>query len=1124
MKISFLLLFVGILHLRAIDVNGQNAVMHLQTGDLSVGRFLNEVERQTNYLVIYSNREIDTERQIKIDSEAGSVSQYLDSIFADTDVRHQFENDYIILTKRFGDDVTTKQGVIIMGTVTDKDGPMPGVNVLIKGTATGVVTDANGKYNITVPDKDAVLIFSFVGYQTQEITVGDRSGINVILEEDTRELEEVVVVGYGVLKKKLVTGATSQVSGDDLQKQNTVSPMTALQSQSSGIQITKNSGQPGEGFKVYIRGMGTTGSASPLYVVDGLPVGDINDLNPSDIESIDILKDAASSAIYGARAANGVILVTTKQGKIGKPSIRYDGYFGVQNVYKEVTPLNAQQYAMVMNEARINGGKEAYDFAPLVPDWNRIQDGTWTGTNWMEEIINKNAPIQNHSLNITGGTEQSVYSTGISYTSQEGVFGNPVDPSYSRITVRLNSDSRLIKGDSFDILRFGETVSYAYTEKSGIGIGNRWGNDINNALKSSPFLPLHDANGEYHYAIPWNTRDANPIGKMVYLRGNNLNKSHRLYGNAYLILQPVKNLVYRGSFGVKVSAGSYRSYIPAYNLALNDYDPNDKTNQNQSVGLGWIFENTLNYRFKVADDHNFDALIGFSAEKNGLGEGISGTNINSIFSDFEHAYLSNNPAVYSDKTLLSGSPWGRSGIMSGFGRINYDYKEKYLATLVMRADGSSNFAPNKRWGYFPSISAGWVLTEESFAESLRNVVDFFKLRAGWGRNGNQSISPFQYLASISLDRMYFPGIDKTQGVVAGYPTILANPDVTWETSEQLDFGFDARFFKQRLGVVFDWYNKTTKDWLLQAPVLSSYGASAPYINGGNVRNRGVEVGITWRDTRGDFTYGVNANMAYNQNEVTKIANSEGIIHGPTDVLAQQTEEIYRVQVGYPMGYFWGYKMDGIFQNEAEVQSYRNSKGESIQPDANPGYVRFVNLDENNLIDNNDKTMIGNPNPDVIFSFGFNAAYKGFDFSFSSYGTLGGQIMKSYRSFNENPLENYTTDILNRWHGESTSNRIPRLLDGAHINWQYVSDLLMEEGSFWRISNVTLGYDFKRIMKKMPLSQLRFYVAAQNLFTVTKYTGMDPEVGFGNDTPWASGIDVGYYPSPRIFMFGLSIKY
>lgn len=1099
----------------------QNEKVSLNKIQVQLEDVLSEIEDQTNYLFI-SNRELDLTQKVSVHAANESVQEVLNEVLKDTGLTFSVEGVNIILTQKEVNVLIAQQQVKnISGKIVDQNGePVIGANVVEKGTANGVISDLEGRFSIRVQD-NAELQISYIGYVDQIIPVAGKENLGIVLKEDYQNLDEIVVVGYGVQKKKLVTGATVQVKGDDLQKLNTVNPLGALQSQAPGVSIVKNSGVPGEGFKISVRGVGTTGNSTPLYIVDGVTTGSIDHLSPADIESIDVLKDAASAAIYGARAANGVVLVVTKQGRKGKASISYDGYVGIQNLYKDVETLNAKEFALIMNEAAVNSGMPEYDFPSLVPDWDKIQNGTWSGTDWLDELKNKNAFTQNHALGITGGTEQSVYSLGLSYTSQEGVLGQPSAPQYSRYTFRINTEYSLIKGKSFDILKFGENLSYSHVTKESVGGG---GDYLFMAMKTSPFLPVYDEKGDYHYAIPWNPYDANPVGFNYYRNSGNINKTNYLRGNAYMVLQPIKGLTWRSSFGIDMSASSYRSFIPVYSLSTIDdgYRTESEVNQNMSVGLKWIFENTVNYETTINEIHNLNVLLGTSAEKSGIGESLSGKNLNSIFDDFKHGYLDNTKIIYSDKTSLHGSPWEQGRLLSFFGRINYDYKEKYMATFVMRADASSNFAPNKRWGYFPSVSAGWVVSNESFMEDVVSWLDFFKLRASWGRNGNQAISPFQYLSTIAFDTGYFPGIEKTNWTTAAYPNIMSNPYVTWETSEQTDIGFDSRFFNSRLGFTFDWYNKTTKDWLVQAPILGIMGTGAPYINGGDVRNRGWEVALSWRDNIRDFSYGVNLNFAHNDNEVLRIANSEGIIHGPSNVLANGTAELYRAEEGFPLGYFWGYKTGGVFQNQQQIDNYVNSNGEKIMPDAVPGDLIFINQNDDNVIDDGDKIMIGDPNPDFIFSFSFNLGYKGLDLNMTSNGVFGNQIAKSYRRFADRPHENYTKDVLGRWHGEGTSNTIPRVNMATHINDTYVSDRYIENGDYWRISNLTIGYDFKYLWKKLPLNQARLYVTGQNILTVTGYSGFDPEVGNGNN--WAGGIDNGFYPAPMSFLIGVSLKY
>lgn len=1005
--------------------------------------------------------------------------------------------------------------------------PLIGVSVIIKGTSIGVITDIDGNYTINV-ESGQTLVFSYIGFMTEEVKIGSQRTVDVFLHEDAETLDEVVVIGYGVQKKKLLTGATIQVSNDDLMKMNATSPLGALQSQTPGVNITQNTGEPGAGFKVTVRGLGTVGDSAPLYVIDGIAGGDINALNPADIESIDVLKDAASAAIYGARAANGVILVTTKQGKVGKMQISYDGYYGIQNVAKMLPIVNAREYMAIVNESRFNDGNALYDFSEELPAhlYNAIMDGSWQGTNWLEAIRVKNAPVQNHSFNISGGNEFSKTSIGLSYTTQDGIFGKPTNSKYKRYTARINSEHVLLKSKdkSYDVIKFGENLNYMYRTTTGIGNGGIYWNDIHNMVSANPLLPIYDSEGNYYDKADkesdgWvlDPNAPNPIASMVYNRGQNIHKSHTLQMNAYIEIQPIRNLKWRSTFGYKMTSNSNRSYTNKHELSANTALAYDKVSQDQGVGTNWTWENVLSYAWNIKELHNFDAVLGQSIEKWGLGETLSVVNPYSIFPDsFEHAYIDNTGAVNTGLTTVGGAPYDQGALVSFFGRVNYNYAEKYMATVVLRADGSSNFARGNRWGMFPSVSAGWVMTNESFMEPLVDKgLDFFKVRASWGQNGNQNISPFQYLSTIAFDskNQYFFGLDKSTVAQGAYADILPNPDITWETSEQLDLGFDARFFRSRLGVSFDWYKKMTKDWLVQAPVLSSYGTGAPYVNGGDVQNKGIEVALSWNDQVGEnFTYGVNLNVSWNKNEVTRIANSEGIIHGPSNILLQGMGEMYRAQVGYPIGYFYGYKTAGVFQNQEQVDN-TSAKLSTAQP----GDLIFVDLDGDGQITNNDQTMIGDPHPDVTAGLAINLGYKGFDFNLTANGAFGHQIAKC------GDFWNYTTDIFGRWHGEGTSNKMPRLGSG-NSNWSNSSDLYIEDADFVKITNITLGYDFKKLISGMPLQQARIYVSIQNAFTFTGYSGMDPEIGYGNDQSWVSGIDTGFYPSPRTFLVGANLKF
>ena len=1030
----------------------------------------------------------------------------------------------------------------VTGVILDNAGAsVIAASVVEQGnTSNGVITDQDGNFTISVPG-GARLVISSLGYATKVVEVGNQTSLTIVLDEDTELLEETVVVGYGTQKKKLVTGSTVQVKGDDLVKLNTTSALGAMQASTPGMQITSSSGQPGEGFKVSIRGMGTIGSYQPLYVIDGVAGGDINALNPSDIESIDVLKDAASCAIYGARGANGVVLVTTKQAKAGKYTVTYDGFYGVQNVQRMPELLNAKQYMDVQNMLTVNNGGSPIDWTKVLDAdlYNSIMDGSFTGTNWLEAIRNQNAPYSNHAVNIVGGSDRTKMSMGVSNTSQEGIFGYPVQSKYNRTTVRLNSDHVILRKGDLDIITFGENMTYTYSTKSGIGIGNQYWNDISNMLRANPLVALYDANREYTdyddiqatgiWAL--NSYVNNPVVSMVRTsRGNNQSQNHALNLSANLRIQPIRNLVFRSQFNYKLSAGTYRDYSMTYKTSQYDYNDVDSVSQSAWAGWSWSWENTINYKFNVAEKNHFDVLVGSTLEHSGFGESVNaGRSEGAWPDDYTHAYVGNMIGTI-DPSTVGGSTWGDSGLASFFGRINYDYDEKYMASAILRADGSSNFAPGHRWGIFPSVAVGWVISSEPWMQGAKGVLDYLKLRASWGQNGNCSVDNFQYLATVAIgpeDGGYAFGHGALENWQTGsYADKLANADISWETSEQIDLGLDARFADNRLHMTFDWYQKNTKDWLVNAPVMGHFGTGAPYINGGDVRNSGVELSLNWSDSiNKDVSYSIGVNGSYNKNVVTRIANDEGIIHGPGSVV-QGIDEIYRAQVGYPIGYFWAYKTDGVFQNQAEIDEWVAAGKPTMGNPAQPGDLKFVDYDGDGDLDSDDKTMVGDPNPDFILGLNLSFYLYGFDFAVSGYGNFGQQVFRAYRRYSDSPYDNFTTEIYDYWHGEGTSNRYPRIVPGTNYNYMQNSDVFVEDADFFRIQTISLGYDFNRLWKNSPFGQLRLYVQAQNPFVITKYQGMDPEVGSdgGSGYDWAKGIDVGYYPQARAMILGLNLKF
>ncbi len=1014
---------------------------------------------------------------------------------------------------------------VVTGVVTSSDDGLPviGASVIVKGTSIGSITDIDGNYSIEA-DEGTVLVFSCIGYVTKEITLTTQAVLNVVLDSDSELLEETVVIGYGVQKKKLVTGSTVQVKGDDIAKLNTTSPLQALQGQTPGVSISSTSGQPGSGMKVTIRGLGTVGDSSPLYIIDGVG-GDISTLNPADIESIDVLKDAASAAIYGAQAANGVVLITTKSGKSGRAEVSFDGYFGIQNVARTTDMLNAQEYMMIMDEQAVNSGNAPYDWSSYTSIYDA--DGNVYDTDWVDAMFKDNAQVQSYSLGVTGGSEFSTYAMSLGYMQQEGIAGGKDVSNYERYNFRINSDHQVIK----NLLKVGEQVSFVFTKSNGISVGNQYNNTLRSAFGVSPIVPIYSDNNIYDSPYndtsnsDWYTGDGNPYGSMM-TNNNNETKANTFSGNAYAELTPIKNLKIRTVFGAVYSTSEYRYYKPLYQFSVYDLNTvNTSVSQSSNHGLTLTWTNTAQYDWNIKE-HAFNALIGMESSRyEGTYMSASGGILKDGFDDWEHAYVSNSSATTPEEGLgSSGSPNDETRMVSYFARLGWNWKETYMINATLRADGSSRFARGHRYGWFPSVSAGWVITNEKWMQNARGWLDFLKLRASWGQVGNQSIDNYQYEAPITsstTNYLFGTSLGSSANVWGAYPSRLANEDVKWETSEQINIGVDTRWLRSRLNFVGDFYIKTTKDWLVEAPILATAGSGAPYINGGDVKNTGVELALTWNDSIGqDFFYTVGVNGAYNHNEVGNIPTEDGIIHGSTNQLYDNTPEFYRAENGHAIGYFWGYKTAGIFQNEQEIEDWIAAGNGVLQSDVQPGDVRYVDVNHDGVIDDNDKVDLGNGMPKFTYGFNISMEYKGFDLSVNAYGAVGNKIVQSYRN-HANKTANYTTAILDRWTGEGTSNRIPRVTE-TNVNWQF-SDLYIQDGDYLRISNITFGYDFSRLWKQKFVSKCRVYVQVQNAFTFTKYDGMDPEIGYGTDG-WVSGIDLGYYPRPRSFIFGVNLKF
>ncbi len=1007
---------------------------------------------------------------------------------------------------------TFAQEVSLTGVVTSADDgePLPGVSVVIKGTTNGTVTNADGVYQLQVP-ANSVLQFSFVGMQKQEVPVNGRTEINVALKSEAFDVDEVVVVGYGTQKKSLVTGAIAKVGGEELERTHDMRVTQALQGKTSGVVISNNSGQPGDQVSVRIRGIGTNGDAEPLYIVDGLPMSGagIDFLNSSDVESIEILKDAASAAIYGARGANGVILITTKSGQQGeKFTVNYDGYYGVQNPWKKLSVLNAQEYVTLINEASLNG----------TGNFRFTQDqiaGFTADTDWQDEMFNYNAPKQNHSFTFNGGTEKTSYSSSLNYFNQEGIVAKGKS-SFERISYRLNTNT------DFGFFKLGSNINLARITSKGIDTNSHFGNGLAQALNMPPIIPVTNPDGSWSVPEQFGIglqEITNPVALLDQVHSET-NTSKFVGGlTAELdfgeLTESLTGLTFKSTYSGEFSLVDTRGYNPYYYLDGLHFTITDQASRSMDIWSRWNFENVLSYD-KNFDVHHITLMGGVSAFKD-MHNNLWGNKKDVIFDDFEHSYLDN---ATDPESTVAGGGYSEHTVASLFGRLNYDYQDKYMFAATLRRDGSSRFGSENKYGYFPSASAGWVLSEEPFMSFFNPVADFLKLRVSWGQNGNENIGDFGYTSIIGNQNIYYFGVDKTQ-YNGTQPTRIANPSLRWETSEQTDIGLEMATLGSSLRLSLDYYIKTTKDWLVTAPVPMLVGNSAPVINGGSVRNSGFEAELSYKKRLGRMFLNASVNGAYNKNEVLDIQNAEKRLHGGDGAFSQG--DVLYAKVGTPMGYFNGLQTDGIFQTEEEIQAYVNADGELLQPKAKPGDIKFVDADGDGVIDRDaDRVNLGSPYPDFTGGFNLTLEYLGFDFNMFIYAALGQEVYDATMRYDLNE-SNYTGDWLNRWTGPGTSDTYPRVtFVDDNQNMTTVSDFFVHDGSFVRMRNITLGYALpKNVTSYLHIRNLRVYVSAENLVTITGYKGYDPEIG---GSVFNNGIDHGIYPQARTVLGGVNIGF
>ena len=930
------------------------------------------------------------------------------------------------------------QNIQIKGTVvsgTDNE-PLPGVNVVVKGnTSTGTITDFNGTFTLSAP-ADAILSISYIGFKSQEIAVKGHKDIKIVLQEDSETLDEVVVVGYGVQKKSVVTASIAKVSADDLASTAPVRMDNALKGLASGVTVTSSSGQPGAAAQIRVRGVGTirteNGAADPLYIVDGMPLeGGLDYLNPNDIASIEVLKDAASGAVYGARAANGVILVTTKTGKIGKTKVTYDFSYGWQSAWKKRDVLNASEYALMINEGAINAG-----IAPKFSDPYSYGQGT----NWQDEVFNNNAPMMNHQVSVSGASEKVNYLFSLGFYTQDGIVGGNFDRSnYERLTLRSNTQYTLFDESKernwLNSLKVTSNLSYARIKSTSFDDNSTWGTPLGSALALSPILnvydeteeaikaqfdkygttaeytPVYDPRNGKLFSIPGEFGEmSNPIAKLS-LPGDK-HWSHKFVANFSAELQLWDNLKFKTSYGADLSFWGYDGYRPLYYLRSGESSTQSSAYSRKEDGTVWQLENVLMYD-KSIDKHSFSVLLGQSAKKSS-GSYLYGSRNN--ITNYSRPYIdaSTGLAANADRDA-AGAPSVDATLASIFARASYNYDERYMLQVTVRRDGSSRFGPNNHYAVFPSFSLGWNLTNEKFMNKRPNWLTTTKIRLSWGKNGNENIGNFKYtvLTSPGNNAIFGSSENVINGVKASG---LANPDLKWEESEQLDFGLDFGFFNNALTFTADYYKKKTNGMLMEMNIPFYVGEAKPIGNVGKMENSGIELEAAYKFRVSDWNFRVSANASYLKNKLIEYGNESGWENLDS---FQGTGDISRAENGKPFPFFYGYKTAGIFQNTDEVKAYKNDKGELLQPTAVPGDVRFVDVDGNGIIDANDRTDIGKGMPDWTFGFNLGVSWKSFDLNMMWQGTAGNDIYDATRR-TDIATSNLPSWMLNRWTGEGLS--------------------------------------------------------------------------------------------------------
>lgn len=1094
MRISTFLLMVCVFCSYAGNAHSQNAKVSIRMNNVKLDKILNEIENQTDYLFIYNNQvDINKITSVKVKNEA--VAQVLDRILSGTGINYELEGTHIILTTEAIKDLhAQQQAKTVTGTVTDVSGePIIGANIRIKGTTTGTITDIDGNFSIEA-EPQSVIEVSYIGYLTQETVINNQKSIRFLLKEDTKTLDEVVVIGYGVQKKADLTGSVANINTEKLNTQSNANIGQALQGKIAGVDIVSQGGAPGSGTRIMVRGIGTLNNASPLYIVDGMYMNSIDHINPNDIASIDVLKDASSAAIYGSRAANGVIIVTTKEGSNteGKPIIDLSVNLGISTASKFLDMLDAKGWAEVTTIARQAIGKPALDMAT---DLANKPDNDW------QDIMFRPALMQNYNLSVKGGGKYSTYYTGLGYFNQDGIVKGT---NYQRYNIQSKNDYK--RG----IFSAGTNLIISFSHDKPLHQELR-GGMIGTILQSVPTLEKYDDTREGGYGGTYG--DVVNIPHPLAIIDDNImdryNENVKIFANLYAQIELFKGLKYKLNLTPDFSFERYKNYLNKYDFGLATNSITQLT-ERQRRRRNILVENLLTFD-RTFGEHKISALAGYTYQDSrfrhiqAYGEGLP-------------QGLEEIDAATTNRSN-EGNSW-RSVLTSILGRVFYSYQNKYLFTATIRRDGSSKFGKNNRYGYFPSFSLGWNVAEEKFMENV-HWLDQLKLRGGYGVLGNQEIDNYQYSSTITTGINYPDG---NGGLLQGaFPKNFANPDIKWEETAMTNVGIDFMAFNNRLSLTADYYVKNTKDILLTVPIpISSGGANDPIRNAGKIRNNGFEFNLGWMDQPNpDISYGINLIGSFNKNKVIAMGSESGSIKGGSTNQNITTSE---TKAGYPIGGYWLISTAGYFNSQEEVDAYAKD-GKKIQPAAEPGDIKFVEANNDGVINDDDRVFQGSPFPDFTFALNGNMRYKNFDLSIGLQGVLGNKIYNATRQTLEDVTKgsNFLASCLDYWTPENKNASHPRLTwDDPNRNTRAESDRYLENGSYLRLRSVQLGYTFPQTWFKGAIQHARVYINAENLFTITSYSGYSPDVNADNAN--YRGFDNFIYPTNRTFMLGLNVTF